>query len=111
VGERGILSDSKGNRMENSKYWPLESEIEYIDKVAAGEISRRVPAEQLLENYIVRAKDRIRNGTFGSIDGEHVLAYAKAKLQELQEAAKKQPSREEILERIEKRHALRHRQA
>jgi hypothetical protein len=89
--------------MPNDKYWPLEAEMEYIDKLASGEMSRRVPAEQMLENYIARAKDRIKNGTFGNVNGEHAVWYAKEKLQLLRESSRNAPSRKEILERIEKR--------
>ena len=63
--------------------WNSEAEIRYIDELASGVLSRFTPPKKMLENYIVNARRREREGTFGAVDPVTVIAYAEMKLKEI----------------------------
>jgi hypothetical protein len=67
----------------DNRPYSTEQEIQYIDELAAGLLSRTLTPEQMLLNYIVNAKRRQQNNTFGSVDANQVIEYAKMKLVEV----------------------------
>lgn len=69
---------------DNSRPYTTEQEIEYIDELASGKLSRTMIPEQMLINYIANAKRRQHNNTFGEVDANQVIAYARMKLKLLE---------------------------
>lgn len=57
----------------------------YIDSLVVGTYREnpQLTAEERLINYIRSAKKRMRWKTFGSVDGEQVIQYAKEQLMKL----------------------------
>lgn len=68
---------------DNSRPYTTEQEIQYIDELASGLLSRTMTPEQMLLNYIANAKRRNKDNTFGAVDANQVIQYARMKLKEI----------------------------
>ena len=78
-----------GYNQELHNQWTTADEQRYIDDLVSREFWRKCaytprhqPAE-LIMIYIGNAQRRIKHKTFGAIDGEAVILYAKSKLKSI----------------------------
>lgn len=71
--------------MPGDRYWNTDNEKTYIDSLITGAYTEvpQLTAEERLINYIRSAKKRIKWKTFGSVDGDQVVEYAREQLKRL----------------------------
>ena len=65
----------------NGSHWSTAMELDYVDNLVSGRWMapdvQMAEKDRLLRNYIKSATEKVKNKTFGTVDGLQTIEYAK----------------------------------